>query len=206
MRSVGLALASLLAAAAPLRAETLLDSKVGFTAERTLTIDGRTYTGRLWAMPGKERHEQQIGGYRPIVLLRAEDRFGQLVLPQLHTIVQVAIPPELRALASRKLATSPSGGETVNGVPATKYAIDEETSEGRAKGTMWLSADGIPVKLVGTFAAKNGKVSTVQWVLNKVKIGPQPAALFEPPSGYAKLPPEAIAPLLGMKLKPAARQ
>jgi len=39
-----------------------------------------------------------------------------------------------------------------------------------------------------------------------VKIGPQAAALFEPPEGYSKLPPEAIAPLLGLRLKPVSNR
>ena len=38
-----------------------------------------------------------------------------------------------------------------------------------------------------------------------IKLGPQPATLFEPPQGFSKLPPEAVAPLLGLKLK-SARQ
>jgi len=36
-------------------------------------------------------------------------------------------------------------------------------------------------------------------------MGPQPASLFEAPRDFTKLPPEAIAPLLGLKLKTVAR-
>jgi hypothetical protein len=205
MRAVVLGLMACLAFAASAAADTLIDARVGFTADRTLTIDGRTYTGKIWTMPGKERHEQQIQGFRPVFLLRADSGFGQVVLAQLHTIVQFAIPPELKVLADKALKKSPAGYETVNGVATTKFAIDETVPEGHAKGTLWLSADGIPMKLAGTFAAQSGKTSTVQWLLSKVKIGPQPAALFDAPSGYSKLPPEAVAPLLGMKLKSTAR-
>jgi hypothetical protein len=62
------------------------------------------------------------------------------------------------------------------------------------------------MKLAGSFTAKNGKVSTIRWELDHVKIGPQPAALFEPPEGYSKLPPEAVAPLLGLRLKPVSNR
>jgi hypothetical protein len=71
---------------------------------------------------------------------------------------------------------------------------------------LWLSRDGIPMKLAGSFTATNGKVSTIRWELDHVKIGPQAAALFEPPEGYSKLPPEAIAPLLGLRLKPVSNR
>ena len=57
------------------------------------------------------------------------------------------------------------------------------------------------MRLAGTFTNAKGKESTVRWELSGVKTGPQPATLFEPPAGLSKLPPEAIAPLLGLRLK-----
>ncbi len=55
----------------------------------------------------------------------------------------------------------------------------------------------------GKLESKNGKSSTIFWELRHVKLGKQDPALFEVPQGYAKLPPEAAAPLLGMRLAPA---
>ncbi len=114
------------------------------------------------------------------------------------------MPPELRVLGDPALKKHPVGQETVNGIATTKYAIDETVPEGHATGTLWLSRDGIPMRLAGSFTRQSGKVSTVRWELSHVKIGPQPAALFEAPQGFSKLPPEAIAPLLGLKLKSAS--
>jgi hypothetical protein len=184
---------------------TLGDVKVGFSADRLLVIDGRSYNGKIWAMPGKERHEQTIQAFRPVFILRADNPLGEVVLAQLHTIVQFAIPPELRLLDLQKLKKRPAGQETINGIATTKYAIDETVPEGHAAGTLWLSNDGIPMRLAGTFTAAKGKVSTIRWELSHVKLGPQPAALFETPQGYSKLPAEAVAPLLGLHLRSAAR-
>ena len=50
------------------------------------------------------------------------------------------------------------------------------------------------------FTGAKGKASSIHWELRHVKIGRQEAALFEVPSSYAKLSPEAAAPLLGMRL------
>ena len=194
----------LLAANAAMPA-TLGETKIGFSADRLLVIDGRSYNGKIWAMPGKERHEQTIQAFRPVFILRADNPLGEVVLAQLHTIVQFAIPPELRLLDLQKLKKRPAGQETINGIATTKYAIDETVPEGHAAGTLWLSNDGIPMRLAGTFTAAKGKVSTIRWELSHVKLGPQPAALFETPQGYSKLPAEAVAPLLGLHLKSAAR-
>ena len=182
-------------------AGTLIDAQTSFSADRTLVVDGHNYKGKIWAMPGKERHEQAIQGLRPVFLMRADNPLGEIVLAGLKTIVQFRMPAELRVLAIPELKKNPIGSDTVNGIATTKYAIDKTVPEGHAQGTLWLSRDGIPMRLAGTFTAPKGKVSTVRWELNHVEIGPQPAALFEPPSGLSKLPPEAIAPLLGLKLK-----
>jgi hypothetical protein len=187
-------------------AATLIDAHTGFSAERTLVIDGHTYQGKVWAMPGRERHEQALLGLQPIFLLRADSPRGEIVLPSLKTVVQFEIPAELRLLNAATLKTRPVGHETINGVATTKYAIDKSVPEGHAEGTLWLSADGIPMRLAGTFTNAKGKASSVRWELRGVKTGPQPTALFEPPAGLSKLPPEALAPLLGLKLKGAGHQ
>ena len=201
MRRLFLLLCALLLWPASGQAATLCKTKVGFTADRTLVFDGHTYTGKIWAMPGEERHEQEIEAFRPIFLLHGESPLGQVVVPQLKTVVEFVMPRELRLLDSPELKKRPVGQETVNGIATTKYAIDASVSEGHAQGTLWLSADGIPMKLAGTFVPVHGKTATIRWELNHVKIGPQPAALFEAPRDYSKLPAEAIVPLLGLRLK-----
>ena len=204
MRAFRYVLLSLLLAPGLAAGATLGEAKIGFSADRVLVIDGRSYRGKIWTMPGKERHEQAIQGFQPVFLLRADNPIGEIVVPQLHTVVQFAMPPELRLLGAPDLKKNPLGEETVNGIATTKYKIDETVPQGHAEGMLWLSRDGIPMRLTGSFTAQNGKVSTIRWELNHVKIGPQPAAVFEPPEGFSKLPPEAVAPLLGLRLKSAA--
>ncbi|HZT89806.1 MAG TPA: hypothetical protein VFA12_17690 [Stellaceae bacterium] len=204
MARIRILVVALLALAAPwgaAGAATLGDAKVGFTAERILTFDGKTFVGRMWNMPGKQRHEQDLNAWKPVFILHADTAFADVVVPQLHTVVQLPFPPELAVLTSGGLLRKPLGKETVNGIATTKYAIDETVSSGHALGTLWLSSDGIPMKLDGRFVAKNGHVTKIGWELKHVEIGPQPASLFEPPADYSKLPPEAVASLLGLKVK-----
>jgi hypothetical protein len=187
------------------RAATLIEATTGFTAERTLVIDGHTYQGKVWAMPGRERHEQAIAGLTPVFLLRGDSPLGEIVLNSIKTVVEFEIPAELRLLNVAALKQRPVGEETVNGIATTKYAIDKAIPEGHAEGALWLSRDGIPMRLTGTFTSAKGKMSSIRWELSRVKTGPLPASLFEPPAGMAKLPPEALAPLLGLRLKASGR-
>ena len=108
------------------------DAKIGFSAERILAINGKIYHGRMWTMPGKERHEQDINGIPAAFILRTDTPIGEAVLPQLHTVVQFVIPAELRVLAVARLTRHPVGKETVNGIATTKYAVDE-TVQGRSR-------------------------------------------------------------------------
>ncbi|MBV9554746.1 MAG: hypothetical protein JO032_18335 [Alphaproteobacteria bacterium] len=200
----GIVIALLAAALAlPASAATLSEAKIGFSADRTLVIDGRTYSGRLWTMPGKERHEQNLNGIPAVFVLHDDTPLAALVLPQLHTVVEFPLPPELRLLAVPRLTRKPIGHETVGGVETTKYAIDETVPEGHGEGFLWLSDSGIPMKLDGIFTRPSGRSGHVHWELSHVHLGPQPAALFEPPRDFAKLPAEAVAPLLGLRLKSA---
>src|ERR1700722_1140987 len=199
---IGLVAATLgLGAAAS--AATLSDAKVGFSADRTLVINGKTYLGKMWTMPGMERHEQDLNGIPAAFVFRADTPIGDAVLPQLHTVVQFVIPAELRVLAASRLTRHPVGHETINGIATTKYDVDETVPEGHGVGAVWISADGIPMKLAGSFTKPNEKVVNLRWELSHVKLGPQPASLFERPPGFSKLPAEAIAPLLGLSLKSA---
>lgn len=199
-RLIAILLAMLSPITAAALAETLGDARVGFSAERVLVIDGQNYSGKMWHMPGEQRHEQALSGLRPVFILRAGSAVADAILPQLHTVVEFAVPKELSLLGDPNLLRQPVGEETVNDIATTKYAVDENSPSGRATGVLWLSQDGIPMRCDAKFVVKNGKASTIHWELRHVEIGRQDAALFEVPQGYAKLSPEAAAPLLGMRL------
>jgi hypothetical protein len=187
-----------LAAHAP--GETLGDARVGFSAERILVLDGRRYVGRMWHMPGEQRHEQRLPAINPVFLLRAGNANAEVVLSQLHTVIELALPREFAILDNPDLLRRPAGQETVNGMETTRYTIDEELSAGHITGSLWLSRDGIPMRCDGKFEPLHGRPSTIYWELRDVRLGKQDEALFEVPQGYAKLSPEAAATLLGMHL------
>ncbi len=185
-------------------AGTLGNARVGFSAERILILDGERFVGKMWHMPGEQRHEQDLPAISPVLILHADSAIGEIVLPQLHTVVEFALPKALLALSQPDLG-HPIRSASVDGVETTEYALDQDSPDGRATGSLWLSSDGIPMKCVGRFEASNGKLSTIVWQLRHVRIGKQDPGLFEVPRGYAKLAPEAAAPLLGLRLRgPAA--
>jgi hypothetical protein len=202
MRAVAIALVLSTLAGAGAPAATLSDAKVGFSADRLLVVNGKSYHGKMWNMPGKERHEQDLNGIPAAFLLRNDTPIGDLVLPKLHTTVEFVLPPELRLFADPRLNRTSVGHEPVNGIATTKYDVEVTVPEGHGNGNLWLSDSGIPMKLDGSFTRASGRVATLHWELTHVHLGPQPDSLFQPPAGFSKLPAEAIGPLLGgLKLK-----
>ena len=192
-------LALLLAGGLPAQAGTLGDPTVGFRAERILVFNGHRYVGLMWSMPGEQRHEQNLPAMRPVFILHAGSGLGDLVLPDLHTVVEFALPKALAVLGKPGLLGNPVGHQTIDGIATTRYAVAKDIPEGHLAGDLWLSGDGIPMRCDGSLTRHNGKVETVHWELRHVVLGSQPAALFAVPRGYAKLPPEAAANLFGMR-------
>jgi hypothetical protein len=197
LASIGL---SLLLSVAAARAGTLGDPQIGFTAERVLVFDGRSYVGRMWNMPGEQRHEQELPSINPVFILRAGSSIGDVLLPQLHTAVEFDLPKVLALLGQPDLLGKPVNSETVNGIATTKFEVDKDIPDGHLSGALWLSGDGIPMRCDGNYTNRKGKVSTVHWELRHVQIGEQDARLFQVPPDYSKLPPEAAATLFGLRL------
>ena len=57
--------------------ETLGDASAGHTAERLLILDGRRYIGKIWRMPGEQRHEQNLTRISPVLILGADIPLGE---------------------------------------------------------------------------------------------------------------------------------
>ncbi len=188
--------------AAPACAASLLDAPLSYSATRTVTVDGKTYSGRMFHIPGSERHEQTLLGMQDVFLLDGKADAGFVVLPSLKTMIEFPFPALMAALNDPSLTKSPQGEDTIDGIVTTKYRIDRTAPDGtRGAGFFWISRRGVLMKLAGTVTAPGGHKTAIQMVLSGFKEAPQSAALFAPPPGLAKLPAEALAPLLGFKLQ-----
>ena len=186
-------------AAGPASARMLGDPSVPFSADRTLSVGDRSFSGKLYATPGSQRHEQQIAGVDQVIILHGADARGWLVLPTLNSYVEFFFKPAAVALSADDLLSTKLGEETINGLRTTKYRIEHQAQDGTlTDGYVWLTREGIPMRLDGTYRPANGgKPTAVHMELSNVRQGPQNAALFAVPQNMMKLPGGALAPLLG---------
>jgi hypothetical protein len=181
------------------RAALLGDAAVSYSANSTVTVNGRSYAGTVFHIPGRDRHEQEIQGIAEVVILDGTAMRGWLVLPRLSSYVEFSFPQLMAELSAQTLLRSPVGREMVNGVRTTKYRIDHTAGDGmHAKGFAWVSADGVLMRLEGSVARPGASQGTaIQLELDNLRLGRQHHDLFELPPGLTRLPGGALAPLLG---------
>jgi hypothetical protein len=194
---VGIAVLAGPAQAAP---RMLGDPSVPFSADRTLTIGDRSFTGKLYATPGSQRHEQRIGGVDQVIILHGKDARGWLVLPTLNSYVEFWFARAATELKADDLLSTKLGEETIDGQRTTKYRIEHTARDGTmADGYVWLTREGIPMRLDGMYSpASGGEPTNVHMELSNVRQGPQDPSLFAVPQNMMKLPGGALAPLLGV--------
>ena len=183
----------------PALARLIGDAALSYSAERIVTVNGRSYTGMVFHIPRHDRHEQEIAGITEVVILDAAARQGWLVLPALKSYVEFAFPALMAELGAPDLRRAPVGQEIVSGVRTTKYRIDHTAADGsRARGFLWVSAQNVLMRLDGTVFRPGAHHGTaIRMELANLAIGPQDPALFELPPGLIKLPSAALQGLLG---------
>jgi hypothetical protein len=181
------------------RAALLGDAAVSYTADSTVTVNGRSYAGTVFHIPGRDRHEAEIQGIAEVVILDGTAMRGWLVLPRLASYVEFTFPQLMAEFSTQTLLHAPVSRETVNGVHTTKYRIDHAAADGlHAQGFAWVSADGVLMRLDGSVAQPGGNRPTaIRLELDNLRLGRQDRALFELPPGLMKLPGASLGPLLG---------
>ncbi|HUC64519.1 MAG TPA: hypothetical protein VMA53_03765 [Stellaceae bacterium] len=194
-----LALAAVILAAAPASAAMLGDSSLSYHAWRTVTVDGRQYSGPAYHEKGHERHEQDLLGMRGVFLLDDVTAQGILVLPAVKTEVDFPLPALLAELDAPDLTRHPDGTEEIAGLATTKYRIDHIAKDGsRADGYLWITRAGVLAKLdVAVTRAHGGRPMKIAMELSHVEPGPVDPALFQVPKDYSHLPADALGTFLG---------
>jgi hypothetical protein len=195
-----LLLLSLLLAPASAQAAMLGDASVPYSAERTVTVNGKSYTGMVFHTPGHDRHEQAIAGIAEVFILDADSKQGYLIVPEIKSYVAFAMPRLMAELDQQRLRGAAVGHERVAGVETTKYRIDYTAEDGsRAEGFVWVGARGVLMRIDGQVTRNNGKPTSLHMELANLALGPQPPDLFTVPPGLLRLPSQALESFLGGK-------
>lgn len=180
-------------------AAMLGDATVPFSADRTVTVNGHRYVGKLFATPGHQRHEQDLLGMREVFLLDVGRARGFLLVPAVKTYVEFPFPTVMAELDAPDLTGTPAGQETVHGIRTTRYRIDHTAADGsKVTGLAWVSRSNVLMKFdVAILRAGSSRPVKIAMELSNLLEEAQDPSLFELPPGLARLPAEALGPLMG---------
>ncbi len=195
-------LAMALIASGEARAVIVGDATVPYSATRIVIVDGKEYRGRVFSVPGKQRHDVDINGLELSFLLNIAGEAGVIAAPALHSYVDFPVPPLLAELDRRRLEGHKAGEERIGGLPAVKYRLAYTASDGwRGMGFLWLSRDNILLRIDGRIERPGHRPMTVTMRLEDLQLGPQDDELFHISRGLKKLPYQALEMLLNLRLK-----
>ena len=156
---------------------------IEFSADMVSTTHGQTTTSKVFAKDQKFRMEPK--GQPTYSIVRGDKQVVWMVMPDQKSYMEMKTNPgqqlkveeKVQGEVSRKLI----GAETVDGHPTQKYEVTYAERGKTDKLYQWMATDiKFPVKM----AAVDGS-----WTMEykNIKMGTQPASLFELPSGYNKM-------------------
>jgi hypothetical protein len=179
-------------------AETLPSPKVEYSGDRVIESAAGTIRGKVHSAKDKERTEINTQGMQMVLILRKDKQLGYMLMPAQRMYQELDF-----STAQKQSGSSPDedqveitkvGSETVDGHATTKYRM--VLKDGSAGGFIWITSDGIPVKM--DMLSKDGdEKSRMTMTLSNLKIGAQDPKLFEVPAGYQKLPQMPGMPGMG---------
>lgn len=173
-----------LLAAAPARAESFALPDIAYSAERRVQAGERWQEMRVHYSPGKERMEftgAAAGGN--VMIVRYDQGLAWLLMPGMRAYMEVPsdIGGQVMAL-TEDVRLEPEGRERVNGATTTRHR-----ASGRFEGRVWLTDDGIPVRIEGRAAIDGQRVPTRIEQRDITRTRPEPA-LFQLPAGFMRIP------------------
>ncbi|HKE94413.1 MAG TPA: DUF4412 domain-containing protein [Povalibacter sp.] len=161
---------------------------VEYSADRIIESDAGTISGKVYAAKDRERTETNMGGMQSVMILRRDRQLGWMLMPMQKMYQQLDF-----AKAAQQSGAAPDdqveitvvGSESVEGFAATKYKM--LMKDGSAGGFIWITQEGIPVKM--DMLSKSGRDKTrITMTLKNLTIGAQDPQLFELPADYAAMP------------------
>jgi hypothetical protein len=174
--------------AAGSHAATLPVPTVEYSADRTVETEGGTLTGKVYFAKGKERQESSMKGFQTVMILRQDKQLGYMLMPAQHLYQQLDIATARKQSGSQdalQVDITEVGKETLDGHATTKYKL--LMKDGSAGGFIWITGEGIPVKM-DMLSKSGGNKSRVTLTLSNLQIGAQDPQLFEVPGDYKALP------------------
>lgn len=196
----GLAAAALLFSGLSLAGKDIFDPDTEYSAVRVIKTSEGEMTMRVFHARDKERFVVEGGGQNITMITRLDKQVSWILMPDEKMYME--IPMDQASAQMKEMGFGQEiglwmegeppkdfkkmGTETIAGLETTKYKgnfKDEDTGED-VTAYYWITDSGLMAKTEYEGIDASGKREKVVMELRELKIGAQPASLFEPPADY----------------------
>jgi hypothetical protein len=167
-----------------------MQPSVEYSADRVMSTESGSMTGKVYSAPEKERMDLKEGG-GVVNIVRMDKKVMWTLMPSEkkymeHKFSEQKGKREKGDYQDCDVRQTDAGKEEVNGFPTRKMAT-EISCPGNDKftGTFWLTKENIPIRMETSKAGS--KKDMVRIELKNLKIGKQDPSLFEIPAGYTAM-------------------
>jgi len=175
-----------------------------YSADEVVETADSVSKSKVYSTPTMERREMSEGGQQMIAITRHDKKIVWSLMPEEKMYMEMPIgqsdtkKEEKTDLSAYKIEQTPMGQETVNGVVLNKGKMIMTGKDGsKMGGFMWTTKEGIIAKM-DALSVEKGKKDRFKLEMTNLKIGKQPADLFEIPKGYEKMDMGAMGAMEGM--------
>jgi Domain of unknown function (DUF4412) len=162
---------------------------VEYSADQVIEAEDGAMKSRLYYTPTKERREMNQGGQNMIMITRHDKKVAWTVMPEEKMYMEAPMKPstDKTDMSAYKIEQTPMGQEMVNGQSLNKSKIVMTHSSGsKMGGFMWTTKEGIMAK-IDAISVEKGSKDRFKMEQTNIKIGKQPADIFELPRGVEKM-------------------
>jgi outer membrane lipoprotein-sorting protein len=169
------------------------EPKVEYSADNYVTAeDGKEVKFKMYQAPDRQRMDFDEGGKQSMIF-RPDKKVSWIVMPEQKMYLEMSLEDgkakgpgtRTRDMSDCSVTQKPSGKEVVNGVDTTRSDVDVSCPDGaKYTGKVWMSKEGIMVKMDATAKDGSGTKGRVRMELKNLKVGKLAPGTFEVPSGY----------------------
>ena len=165
-------------------------ANVEYSADQIIESEEGAMKSRIYSTPTKERREMSQGGAAMMMITRYDKNVSWTLMPEEKMYMEAPgnkASQDKTDLSGYQIEQTQVGEETINGIVMNKSKIIMTGSDGtKMGGFMWMTKEGILAK-IDAIAVEKGQKARFKMEQTNIKIGKQPAELFEIPKGFEKL-------------------
>ncbi len=183
-----------------------IDLNVSYDGTRVMEFEGGRIQATERRAPGKMYTETQMQGMSSSIILREDLGKSYLVMPSLGFYKEDSLEGGMLQAANGMEFSKIEkvGREPVLGFPSTKYQARFKDNDGKGAGFIWVTDDGVPIKLDMIYSNRDAKGMRIGMEFTELNIRAQDPSVFELPAGLKPMSMGSFGSMMQMPGSAAA--